>query len=201
MESEVCTEKSRLCSDSRVGPEKHRWVTVWLQVRASQHKCSTLCTVIDEIDVNPLFSIKKISNPASDMQVPKTTNQINHKRCKRNVPLINENQRLRHAMGLNGCAAVQRTSRVSWHNPGIHAVSCAFQSPTATARSWTCFPRPPSRESRGASTAARPREHHKIQRCSPCKSYIGPSKFAIQLRKLILAFLFQLRRCEKGPEH
>ena len=43
--SEVCRDKN----DSRVGPEKHRWVTVQFQIRASQQEWSTLCTVIDEI--------------------------------------------------------------------------------------------------------------------------------------------------------
>ena len=74
--SEDCTDKNQRCSDSRVGPEKHRWVTVQLQRRASQQKCSTLCTVIDEIGVNSQFlppkkKNHKISNIASDMQVSK----------------------------------------------------------------------------------------------------------------------------------
>ena len=36
-------------------------------------------------------------------------------------------------MKLNGCAAVQCTSRVASHNPcGVHAVNCAIQGPSAT---------------------------------------------------------------------
>ena len=48
-ESEVCTDMNRRCCQSRSGPGKHQLVTVQLHIRASQHLCSTLCTVIDEI--------------------------------------------------------------------------------------------------------------------------------------------------------
>ena len=48
-ESEVCTDTKQRSGNSRVGAEKHRWVTVQLPIRASEHKSSTLCTVIDEI--------------------------------------------------------------------------------------------------------------------------------------------------------
>ena len=50
--SDVCTDKKQRCTDSRVGPEKPRWVTVYLQIRASRHQCSTSCTLIDEIELN-----------------------------------------------------------------------------------------------------------------------------------------------------
>ena len=83
-------------------------------------------------------------------------------------PQRQRNQRLKQTMNLNGCAAVQFTSRVSLHNPcGIHAVHCAIQRPCVTV---TGSPRSTSRESRGASTTARTREHHKFQRPSPCRS-------------------------------
>ena len=81
--SEDCTDESQRCCDSRVGPEKHRWVTVQLQLRASQQKCSTIQTVVEEIGRDEPHRI-----------------------------LVNENQRLRKTMNLTGCAAVQRTSRL-----------------------------------------------------------------------------------------
>ena len=48
---EVCTEKNQRCGDSRVGPGKHRWVTVYLQIRASQHRCSTFFTAPESTNV------------------------------------------------------------------------------------------------------------------------------------------------------
>ena len=94
--SEDCTDTNQRCSDSRVGPENNRWVTVELQIRASQHKCSTLCTVIDEIGRDEL-----------------------------NRTLINENRRLRQVKNLNGCASVQCASRVSSQNPcRLHGCNC-----------------------------------------------------------------------------
>ena len=91
-ESEVCTDKIKRCSDSRS-----------LQIRASQHKCSTFCTVVDEVGRDEL-----------------------------NSTFINENQRLLQTLNLNCCAAVQCTARVSSHNPRIHADNCAIQRPSAT---------------------------------------------------------------------
>ena len=65
--NEVCADENQRYGESRVGPEKHGLVTVQLQLRASQHKCSTTCTVIVEIGRDELNRI-----------------------------LINENQRLRN---------------------------------------------------------------------------------------------------------
>ena len=84
-ESEVCTDKNQRCSDS-----------LQLQIRGSQHKCSTLCTVIIEIGRDELGRT-----------------------------FVNENQRLRHTMNFHGCAAMQCTSRVPSHNLcGLHACTC-----------------------------------------------------------------------------
>ena len=66
-------------------------------------------------------------------------------------------------MNPNCSVAVQCTLRVSSHNTGINAVSCVIQARapqgralrTQVPRMWTCSPRSSSRESRGASTAAR----------------------------------------------
>ena len=52
-ECEVRTDKNQRCSDPRVEPEKHRWVTVRLHVREPQNKRSTLSIAIDEFGVNP----------------------------------------------------------------------------------------------------------------------------------------------------
>ena len=41
---EICTDKGQRCGDSRSGPMKYRWVTEYLQIRASKQKCSTLCS-------------------------------------------------------------------------------------------------------------------------------------------------------------
>ena len=67
-----------------------------------------------------------------------------------NRTLITENQRLRQTMHLNGCAAVQCSSRVSSHNPcGLHACTClacgtlaGFLLPMAVVFEfpcWTCL--------------------------------------------------------------
>ena len=153
------------CSDSRSGPEKHRWMTVYLQ------KCSTLCHVIDKIGRDEL-----------------------------NRTLINEGQRLRQTMNLNGCAAVQCTSRVSSHTPGVD-VSCAMPGSSATG---TGSEKPKGR-GRGLAGLRRPRAplstpQKNIDHRLPDRALNHQNchvQLTIELRKLVLAFLFQVRCCEQ----
>ena len=74
-ESDVCTVKNQRCGDSRARPEKHRLVTVQVQVRESQHQCSNCWW----------------------------WPQRQRGRDELNRTLINENQRLGQTMNLNGC--------------------------------------------------------------------------------------------------
>ena len=123
---------------------------------------------------------------------------------------INEDQRLRQTMNLNGCAAVQCTSRVSSDNAGTDPVNCAMQSPSATemgsenpraeivdllfsipfARASWSFQRPRARTSTakfsGFCLADRAVGHQ-----------ICHTQLTIQLRKLVLVFVFQAHRWEQ----
>ena len=111
-------------------------------------------------------------------------------------------------MNLNGCAAGQCTSHVSSRNPcGIHAV---IRQPkperhgdgralrTQWPRSWTCSPRSPSRG------FERPRAHTSTTKFSDIHladralgHQICHIQLTIDLRKLVLGFIFQVRRCEQ----
>ena len=108
---------------------------VYLQIQASPQKCSTLCTVIDEIGWNEL-----------------------------NRSLSNQNRRPRQTMNLLRC--ITNPALTPSIAPSKARAQRGRALRTQGPRSWIRPPISPSHESRGASTTARPREHHNIQRPS-----------------------------------
>ena len=127
-----------------------------------------------------------------------------------NRTLIKEGRQLRDTMKLNGCAAVQCTSRVSSHNAGIDPVNCAMQSPSATGTGSEnpraeivdlLFSIPFARASRSFQ---RPRTRTSTTKFSDlclADRAVGHQTCHIQLtipfRKLVLALVFQAHRWEQ----
>ena len=175
-ESEVRTDKNQRCSDPRVEPEKHRWVTVSLHVRA------TIQYVFKFIDCHrrdrrqsTCAPLPKKNNFAADIQVFRTSNTSTTKKCKCSFPLAIELY-LIHANPL-------RKTRWKSHQPKIKAHSLKISLATTNAASLLCRqcatwrkrrPLPRKKLSTNRNLEGREVCTDKNQRCSDSRS--GPEK-------------------------